>query len=72
LQFNIYSNGTSLYFLHARAGQHTAEVAQKDFAFRKIKYFGFVLCVCVCGGGDYIYRLHHIAAEIDADHGFLM
>ena len=30
-------------------------------------------CVCVCvGGGDYIYRLHHIAAEIDADHGFLM
>jgi hypothetical protein len=35
-------NGKSLYLLHPRAGKHTAEVAQKDFAFRKIKYFGFV------------------------------
>jgi len=42
----MYTNGTSLYLLQARADKHTAEVGQKDFAFRKIKYFGFVL-----GGG---------------------
>jgi len=56
-----------LYLLHARAGKHTAEVAQKDFAFRKIKYFVFLL-----GGGADIYRLHLIAAEIDTGHEFLL
>ena len=63
----MYTNGTSLYLLQARADKHTAEVGQKDFAFRKIKYFGFVL-----GGGDDIYRLHLIVEEIDAYHKFLL
>jgi hypothetical protein len=39
-----YTNGTSLYLLYKRAGKN---VAEKDFAFRKIKYFGNV----VWGGG---------------------
>ena len=65
ISFQYIYNGTSLYLLHARAGKHTAELAQKDFAFRKIKHFGFVL-----GGGGDIYRLHLVVEEIDADHEF--
>jgi len=64
------TNGTSLYSLHARSDKHTPEVVQKDFAFRKIKYIGFVLGMG-WGGGD-IYRPHLIAEEIDGYHKFLL
>jgi hypothetical protein len=62
----MYTIGIRLYTLRARAGKNVAEVAQKGFAFRKIKYFVFVM-----GRGD-IYCLRDNSAKIDLEHEYLM